>query len=168
MINQESHINLEKFKSLPDNSRVWVYQADRFLSREEALEIQEALNAFVSQWQAHGKGLLAKARILQRIFVVVAVDPNFQEATGCSIDSSVHLIKQFEEQYDIDFFQRLNTVYVKDEQLHLSDKARLKDAINKQIVDAETIVFDNTITQLSQLRTAWEKPLAKSWQGSLL
>ena len=42
-----------------------------------------------------------KADLSGKRFIVIAVDENFNEVSGCSIDASVNLIKQFEQNYAV-------------------------------------------------------------------
>ncbi len=46
-------MHFKVFKSYPDESRVWIYQADRNLTDDEALRITGQLQEFATQWTAH-------------------------------------------------------------------------------------------------------------------
>ena len=45
------------FESLPEESRIWIYQSNRKFSDEEMAEIETALQAFLQNWAAHGTSL---------------------------------------------------------------------------------------------------------------
>ena len=48
---------LVNFNTLPEESRVWIYQASRSFSETELEEIQSKLNIFIENWTAHGSDL---------------------------------------------------------------------------------------------------------------
>ena len=79
--------------NLPDSSRVWVYQSNRAFTDSEVLELKEQLSQFQDGWEAHGKKLNSAIEIYYNQFLVIFVDESIQEATGCSIDKSVALMK---------------------------------------------------------------------------
>ena len=45
---------LVDFENLPEDSRIWIYQANRKLSGEEVEMINEKAKAFLVNWTAHG------------------------------------------------------------------------------------------------------------------
>lgn len=104
-------------KDFSPNSRVWVYQSNRLLTADEQIQMQEALNAFVAQWAAHGTALKASAEILYDSLIVIAVDESQEPASGCSIDSSVHFVKSLGQKYDFDAFNRNTVAYLKGDQI---------------------------------------------------
>ena len=61
---------LVEFNSLPDTSRVWIYQANRSFTEGELQEISTDLDEFLSQWTAHGEGLKCGYEIRYRRLVV--------------------------------------------------------------------------------------------------
>ena len=46
------------FKDLPDDARVWIYQANRPFTNDELNELKPQMDNFLQQWTAHGKDLL--------------------------------------------------------------------------------------------------------------
>ena len=94
------------FDRLPDEARVWVYQADRRLTDEEVTTIEKTLQVALSQWAAHGQPLLASARVAENRFLVLGVDEGYSLPSGCSIDSSVRTVQEVGRQIGVDFFDR--------------------------------------------------------------
>ena len=88
---------LVDFNTLPEHSRVWIYQANRSFSEEELTEIKQKLDTFITNWTAHGADLNAGYDIRYKRFIILAVDQTSQSATGCSIDASVRFIQQLEQ-----------------------------------------------------------------------
>ena len=50
---------LVDFNTLPDDSRIWIYQANRTLTEDEVSEIETKLSKFIQEWTAHGANLNA-------------------------------------------------------------------------------------------------------------
>src|SRR5476649_1492029 len=94
-----------------ENSRVWVYQSNRELSAAESSQIQQELNNFTTGWTAHNNQLKAKAEVRYNRFLILIVDESQAGASGCSIDKSVHFMKELEQQFNINLFDRFNLAY---------------------------------------------------------
>ena len=84
------------FTDLPDQARVWIYQASRPFSKEEKADITQEIQAFLKQWAAHGSDLVTSYEIPYDQFIVIGLNEEVQGATGCSIDSSVRFIQILE------------------------------------------------------------------------
>ena len=107
------------FETLDDSARIWIYQADRKFTETEKNTISEALTAFTHSWVAHGNPLKTSFAILHDQFIVLAADENFNEASGCSIDSSVRVIRQLDQQFSLGLFDRTNIGFLKGEQVDM-------------------------------------------------
>src|SRR3954471_14253672 len=94
------------FESLSDNSRVWIYQANRRMSASEASSLDKLLQQFCGNWNAHGEPLKTSFRIEHDQFVVLCADEDYHAPSGCSIDSSVRILKEFQASAGVDFFDR--------------------------------------------------------------
>src|SRR6202000_155504 len=94
-----------------ENSRVWIYQADRKLTDAEATEIQQYLSQFAQQWTAHNHQLKAKGEVRYNRFLILVVDETQAGASGCSIDKSVHFMQEIEKRFGINLFDRFNLAY---------------------------------------------------------
>ena len=90
------------FESLPEESRIWIYQSNRKFSDEEIAEIENDLKSFIENWAAHGTSLEASYLLKYNRFIILAVNQEVQQATGCSIDSSVAFIQELEQKYQVD------------------------------------------------------------------
>src|SRR5690625_2059615 len=91
-------------KSLTADSRIWIYQADRFLNDQEIININKKLEGLLAQWNTHGKPLAAEAWVEERLFLILAVDESKQYASGCSIDQSTNFIRTIGNRLNVDFF----------------------------------------------------------------
>jgi len=146
-------------------SKVWIYQSSRAFTPTEATAIQQKLDNFTAQWKAHGHQLKAKAELPYHFFIVLTVDQDAASATGCSIDSSVRVIKEIETEYGVDLFDRFNMAYKVDNEVHVNTKEDFETLISIKKITPETIVFNNLVQTLAEFETKWEVPLAQSWHN---
>jgi hypothetical protein len=153
--------------SFSPQSRVWVYQSDREFTAPEVEAIQQQLDAFTAQWKAHGHQLDAKANVVYNFFIIFVVDEGTANATGCSIDASVRIIKELEQSYNVDLLNRFNMGYKVDEKVIVTNKEDFETLINIKKVTPKTVVFNNMVQTLDELENKWEVPFEKSWHNSV-
>ena len=99
------------FKNMPDNSRIWIYQSDRDLNESEISIIDDKTTTFLDSWQAHGKDLECSYSIINRRFIVIAVNENINPIGGCSIDYSLQLINDISDSIQTNLLNRLIVNY---------------------------------------------------------
>ncbi len=153
--------------SFSPQSKVWVYQSDREFNSAEVEAIRQQLNDFTSQWKAHGHQLLAKAEVLHNFFIVLIVDEASAHATGCSIDASVHIIKEIEQTYNVDLFNRFNMAYKVGDKVIVNSKEDFETLISIGKIGPGTIVFNNLVQNLAEFENKWEVPFEQSWHNTL-
>jgi hypothetical protein len=151
------------FEALPESARIWLYQADRKLTREEQDTISSKLLSFTNQWVAHNQPLRSSFLILHDQFVVLAVDESYSGASGCSIDSSVHVIRSLVDEMQVDFFNRANVAFWIDEEVKTLSLSGLAEKLEEGFWNANTIVFDNTILTIGALKSKWMVQARNSW-----
>jgi len=140
----------ELFKNLPDSSRVWIYQNQSKISAEDQKKIQEKLSTFVSTWAAHEVPLYGESAILEDYFIVLAVDETKTIASGCSIDTSVHFIKELETEFQLSLFDRLNILIEEVGERKIIPYSELSKHRNATF-------FDPSITKLGEFRQNWKR-----------
>lgn len=153
--------------SFSPQSKVWIYQGDREFTNQEATAIQQQLNGFTAQWKAHGHQLQAKTEILYNYFIVFTVDEATAGTTGCSIDASVRIIKDIEQEFGIDLFNRFNMAYKVNDKVVVVNKEDFETLISIKKVTPDTIVFNNLVQTLADFETRWEVPFKDSWHNKL-
>jgi len=147
-------------------SRVWIYQANRILSNDEVVALENELKSFVSSWTAHGSSLAGKASIIDKLFLLLEVDEEVAGVTGCSIDKSVHFIKSLGERFQIDFFDRMRVAFVNNEgEIELASRSEFESLIKDKVVTEDTIVFNNLINNSEELLDKWKIPFKDSWHS---
>ncbi len=159
---------LVAFKDLPETSRVWIYQANRSFTTEELEEIQQKLDTFIIQWTAHGAALKAGYDIKYKRFITIALDQQANQATGCSIDASVHFIQQLEAEYKVDLMDKMNVSYKQGEFIAYKSLSDFRKMAKNRSVSPNTIVFNNLVTNIAEYRSDWEVPAKDSWHNRFL
>ena len=156
------------FNTLPDSSRVWVYQADRAFTAVESKEIEEKLTGFVNHWKRHGDDLKASFLLKYNQFIVLAVDENFNDVSGCSIDASVHIIKQLQEDLKVDLLNKMNITFKDGDNINTVSMAQFKEFAKLDKITPNTLVFNNMIASKAELLANWEVKASESWHAKFL
>lgn len=139
-------------KELPVNSRIWIFSSSRFLTQPEQSLLSENLNQFLQKWAAHGKELFGAFEIYHDNFIVVGVDESKIPASGCSIDTLTHFIKQQGQILGVDFFNRMKLLITRNGELKRINFSELSNF-------PEWEVFDPTITNLAKFESHWLIPV---------
>ncbi|MDD2986210.1 ABC transporter ATPase [Flavobacterium sp.] len=153
------------FETMPDESKIWIYQSNRKLSDTEIVEIEEDLKVFIEDWSAHGTSLEASFLTKYNRFIILAVNQEVQQPTGCSIDSSVVFIQQLESKYGIDLLDKMNVTYKQGEFLTHKSLLDFKRMAKEKAVSENTIVFNNLVNTIEEWKENWEVPASESWHS---
>lgn len=153
------------FNSLPGYARVWIYQANRKFSTAEEKAVGEAARLFCEQWEAHAAPLKTSFLIDHHQFLVLAVDQGFNQASGCSIDGSVRMLKALQDQTGLDFFDRTKVAFYVDGEVKLVALARLKDSLAGGTLDAATMTFNVLASDKETFEKDWLVAAGKTWVG---
>lgn len=159
---------LVDFNTLPEESRVWIYQSNRSFTDQEISEIKEKLNLFIENWTAHGSNLQSGYTIEYKRFIVIALNQNLNTATGCSIDASVHFIQELEKDYNVDLMDKMNVSYKQGEFIAHKSLLDFKKMAKDKAVSKNTIVFNNLVTNIAEFKENWEVPASESWHSRFL
>ncbi|WP_449437850.1 ABC transporter ATPase [Pedobacter steynii] len=153
--------------SFSPQSKIWIYQSNRAFTNDEVQAIQQKLNDFTVQWKAHGHQLKAKAEVLYNFFIVFFVDEAAAGVTGCSIDSSVRIVKEIEQEYGVDLFDRFNMAYKLNDKVIVTNKEDFETLVNIKAIGPQTIVFNNMVQTLQEFETKWQIPFEQSWHSKV-
>jgi hypothetical protein len=151
------------FETLADSARIWIYQAGRKFSETEKSTISDTLTAFTHSWVAHGNPLKTSFSILYDQFIVLAADENFNEASGCSIDSSVRVIRQLDQQFSLGLFDRTKIGFLRDEQVEMIPLDELPKALGEGRWQENSMFFNNVLSTKGQLTSGWIIPANQTW-----
>lgn len=146
----------------PD-SRVWVYQASRVFSLQEAFDMENLLNEFVSQWKSHGTTVKGAGYLFFGQFIILMADETATGISGCSTDSSVRLIKDIEQKLSVNMFDRTVLAFVVKDKLQLLPLAQLQYAADNGFINGDTLYFNNLVQTKQELENKWIIPVKESW-----
>jgi hypothetical protein len=153
------------FENLPEESKIWIYQSNRKFSDDEMTEIESDLKAFIENWSAHGTGLEASYLLKYNRFIILAVNQEVQQATGCSIDSSVSFIQNLEQKYQVDLLDKMNVTFKNGDHIAHKSLIDFKRMAKEKAVTANTIVFNNLVNSIEEFNENWEVPAGESWHS---
>ena len=156
---------LVDFNTLPEDSRIWIYQSNRKLSDQEVQEIETEVKNFLEQWAAHGSSLHASYQIKYNRFIILAVDQAVQNVTCCSIDASVVFIQSLEQKYQIDLLDKMNVTFKLGDHIAHKPLIEFKQMAKQKAVSENTIVFNNLVNTIAEWQDFWEVPAKDSWHS---
>ena len=160
-------MNFQYKESLPagfsSSSRVWIYQSNRLFTVGEALEVEELLQNFAESWQSHGASVKGFANLLFGQFILLMADESGAGVSGCSTDSSVRIIKNIEQRFRVDLFDRLSLAFIIRGKVQLLPLSQIAYAMENKFIDSETLYFNNTVQSKEELEKSWIIPIKDSW-----
>jgi hypothetical protein len=159
---------LVDFNTLPETSRVWIYQAGRSFSSDEISELRAMLDEFITQWTAHGSDLEAGYDLPYNRFIVLALDQSLTSASGCSIDASVRFIQSVEQRFDMELLDKMNVSYTQGEFIAYTPLKDFRQMAKDRAVSPNTIVFNNLVANKHEYLHHWEVPASDSWHSRFM
>lgn len=157
------------FNALPDSSRAWIYGSDRDLTEGESERLLSATDAFLAQWRAHGVPLTSARDWSENRFLSIAVDQEQEGASGCSIDVLFRTLKGLEKEIGAQLVTS-GLVYFRDREGRIRSVTRDEFSALSSTgeVDADTEVFDLSVTTVGEWRGRFRSRAGNSWHASLM
>jgi hypothetical protein len=160
-------MNLEYKHLLDENfspdSRIWIYQSSRLFSLSEAFEVEDLLNDFTSKWLSHGTPVKGAGYLFFGQFIILMADEKATGVSGCSTDSSVRLIKDIEQKFKVNMFDRTSLAFVVKDKIQLLPLSQLQYGVDNGFISADTIYFNNLVQTKEELENKWMIPVKESW-----
>lgn len=156
------------FDQLPDDARIWIYQANRKLSDQEIEAISPKIETFLTHWTAHGSALAAGFTVRYNRFIILGLNQEQASASGCSIDASVHFIQQLQDELEVDLMDKLNVTFYNGPHIAHKSLAEFKKMAKNKSVSKNTVVFNNLVNTKAELEEFWEVPAKDSWHARFL
>ena len=151
------------FEQLSPSSRLWIYSSKTAFSEEQKRIVKEELESFIEKWEAHGASLKASYKIEHEHFIILAVDEHHHEASGCSIDKSVQVIRNIESRAMLDLMDRLAVFVWDNNSVRVLNAGGIKEMIKNGLLTTDTQVFDNSIVSLSDYKHLRLKSADETW-----
>ena len=159
---------LTKFENLPDDSRIWIYQANRKLTDDEVTDMANQTANFLEQWTAHGAHLEAGFEIRYNRFLIIGLNQANASASGCSIDTSVRFVQSLENAYGIDLLDKMNVTFYTGAYIAYKPLDEFKKMARARSISGNTVVFNNLVTSKAEYLEYWEIPASDSWHSRFL
>jgi len=157
------------FEKLPDSARVWVYGADRVLDNTAEVTLLGEVDNYLTTWTAHGVPLSAARDWRSARFLTIAVDQEQAGASGCSIDGLFRAIKSLEQLLGASIVTSgLIFFRGKDGEIRSVTRDEFGELGASGEVDADTEVFDLSVTSLGEWRSRFASRAGDSWHSALL
>jgi len=154
---------LRELIALENDSKVWIYQADRDFTYDELDQVRPEIFKFVDQWTSHHHRVSGYGNIFHRRFLGLFVDESSSKTSGCSIDSSVGFVKSVGQALNIDFFDRMCFTYLADDEVKSIKSSDINQSLQNKLITEETLFFDNLVKNKGDFLKSWLKPLKDSW-----
>jgi hypothetical protein len=144
-------------------SRVWIYAADRDLTAQESALAKDKMQAFVHSWTAHGAVVQGIGTVLFNRFLILAADETLTRVSGCSTDSSVHMMQDLQRELGIDLFNRTLLSFYQEGKISHFPLSLFSRAIQEGSVQPGTYFFDHTAGTKEAFENRWLLPVNESW-----
>ena len=155
------------FNDLSEDSRIWIYQSNKELNNDQVSEISSELNEFLKTWNTHGKPISCSYQVKYNRFIIIAAE-NTLEISGCSIDSSVAFIQSLEAKYSIVLLDKMDVAYRNNKTIDIISLKDFKQMVKNKSITSTTVVFNNLVSNISELNSHWETTVEDSWHARFL
>ncbi len=156
------------YETLPDSTRIWIYQASKPISDEVIPNLKLKIAEFVKNWVSHNRQLRSYGDIFHKQFIVLMVDESMAGASGCSIDSSVHFIQSLEQHFGLSLFDRMTFTYQSENGVKTAPRTLFAQLYSEGKINDSTLVFDNLVKNKGEFENNWLKPLGESWHKRMV
>ena len=126
-------------------------------------QIEFDVKNFLNNWTSHNLEMKSSYKVLHNLFLIISVENNFSNPSGCSIDKLINFIKNINQTYNIDFLNRLNISFRHGNKIKVVDLIEFKNLILNGIINSDTIVFNNMVKTKAELNENWETKASESW-----
>ncbi len=152
------------YETLPDQSRLWVFGVGRELEEEEEEALLAAVDRFLDTWAAHGMALRCGRDWRRGRFLLIGVDEASEPPSGCSIDAMVRVLKAYEGVFGVPIVDSSPVWFLHGGAVRRASRSDFKELVAQGVVGPDTVVFDNTVTRLTEERAGrWERPARAGW-----
>jgi hypothetical protein len=157
------------FSKLPPDANVWIFVSDRSITGSEAERLLTTTRVFTSSWVAHGRSVRGESAILESRFLIVAGFVDGGSLSGCGIDASFRAVSDVGNHLGIEWMPPLTIAYREhDGIVHTVSRREFRERAASGTIDAQTTVFDTSLSRLGDVRERFEVPVTASWHAQLL
>src|SRR5258705_5182573 len=126
------------------------------------------LENFVENWTSHGTKVKGAAYLFFGQFIILMADERATGVSGCSTDSSVRLIKDIEQKFKTNMFDRTTLAFILKEKpdshrVQLLPMSQLQYACDNGFLNGDDLYFNNLVETKEELGKNWIIPVKDSW-----
>lgn len=148
-----------------EDFRVLIYPASRAMTAKEVKQITEALYDFLPGWNAHGNALTSSFKIDYGQFIVITVNEEKVQASGCSMDALNGKMREIDAEYDLGLFDRMKASYMENNEVKTMSLTAFRSAVKNGDIPADVQVFDFSKDRFVSYLSDFLLPLNRSWAG---
>ena len=150
------------FSEISPQSKIWIYQADKKLTLNQKIELENKLINFCNDWTTHDKPVFSSFKIYDWFICLFALEDEYP-ISGCSIDKSVFLIQSIGDQYKIDFFNRENIIFLNKGVISILPLSEFK-----LIIKPDIIIYNNMLQNKADFENQWMMKVKDTWLSKFL
>ena len=150
------------FEKLDPLSKIWIFPSRQNLS-SQLEDIEAILKKFIDGWNAHGTPIKGSFAILDDHFIVLGADERHTPPSGCSIDSSVEVIRSLEEKMGFTLLRRDWVPFVEQGKIKGIALQDLRKAYKAGDWKGESRFYNLSITLKKELESLWIIEASNSW-----
>ena len=148
-------------------NRAWTFIISKQLSETELETLSASGKAFVKHWTAHENKLSADFMIFKNRIIVVQVNEDVNNASGCSIDKLTRFIKESEAALNVELLNRFLIAYKNEGHVEVVHVSQVKELLAVNTLNENTIVYNTALANQTELKN-WEQPLKTTWLSKYL
>ena len=145
--------------------RVIIYPASRPFTAKESKAITEKIFDYLSTWAAHEKPLSSSFKIEKNQFIIITVDEEKVQASGCSMDALNGMMREIENEYQLGFFDRMKASFVQNGEVKTMKLQDFRNALKNKELPMDIEVFDFSKSTYVNFLSDFLLPLKRSWAG---
>lgn len=151
------------FENISNSSRVWVFQSSRHLVSSEIEYIKKELLGFCQDWASHGHLLESSYLIQDERFIILAINESVHDASGCSIDKSIHIIKTIEQALGLNLLDKNLVTFLLNGQPKTVKLSELKTEVTEGILTEQSLVYNTLVSNKAEFLESFKTPAGDTW-----
>ena len=153
---------ITKFSKLNDKSRIWIFGSDKKLTDSQIKYINSSITCHIQDLSSHKNPLLGSFCILEKYFIIIAIDESINVASGCSVDTIIRLIQSIQNHLSMSLLNRQNIFCRINSQIVCVPLSKIKE-----IANSDTLFYDLTIKNKGQIKDIL-RPIREGWCANLV
>jgi hypothetical protein len=118
---------------------------------------------FTTEWSAHGMPLKASFQIREGLFIILAVEEDFQHPSGCSIDDSTRAVRRIGQRIGQDLLRRDGVAFKLGDKVEAARLPQLKSLLDAGAWEENTLTFNTLVGSKKQLDAEWLVKAKETW-----